>query len=277
MDKLNLQSSQLTTFMACPRKWYYQYHCWRGIPPNAAMKKGSCFHLMAELYYKDGVALADLRDAVAARSGNQQENLLPYFGECLPAFIEYLIVYEKSPYKIVEIDGAPAVELEFKLELTDRINYRGKFDSLRERNGKFYIVDWKVTAAALTDWYFRSFELGPQNFSYSFTGKECFDNLDGFFIDAIQIKNGKHAFAMKYFPILSMLDEFVAETIRTGEWILEHIDNEDFFEHRYTGCINKYNRKCEYADVCLASPARREYILQSDLYVSNVPIYDFNS
>lgn len=274
---LNLQSSQLTTFYECPRKWYYNYHLWRGIKPNDAMKRGSCFHQMAEFYFKDKIELTMMREAISDYSEECGENLIDFFGEVFPVFIAYLPHYERSDYEIIEVDGKPAVELEFKLELTDSINYRGKFDSIRRRGNKLFIFDWKVTSMSLTNWFFQKFELGPQNFSYSFTGKECFTDLNGFFIDAIQIKNEKHDFKMQYFPLVNMLDEFIAEVIRIGEWINAHIDNEDYFEHRYTACINRYNRKCEFADVCLCAPARRKNVLYSDLYEDVKPIYDFNT
>jgi hypothetical protein len=129
---------------------------------------------------------------------------------------------------------------------------------------------------ALTDWYFKKFEMCYQTFAYSFTGKTYFPELNGFFIDAIQIKSGSVGFYRKYFPLLNMFDEFVAELIRTAEWMKAHLHDEDYFEHRYTACVNTYNKLCPYADVCTASKSRRADILASDLYVNTTPIYDFS-
>jgi len=272
MNELHLQSSQMTTFMQCPRKWYYTYAKWRSIPPNAAMQKGTCFHLLCELHFKDNIAFEDLSAAVEERN----PELCVHLAETLPALLHYKAHYSDSPYTFVELDGETAIELEFKIALTDSIFYHGKFDSLRERDGKQYIFDWKVTKMSPTDWYFKPFQQAYQTFSYSFAARECFSDCNGFFIDAIQIKNGSHNFARRYFPLLNIYDEFVAELIRTGEWIQQHLHDENYFEHRYTACVSKYGSLCEFAPVCTSRPDARPDILASDLYVDNKPIYDFS-
>ncbi len=278
MEHLNLQSSQITTFMECPRKWYYQYHLWRDVPPTHAMQRGTCFHYMCEIHFREGIEVKDLADYIA----EHEPDLVRFIPEMLPAFIMYLEHYKDSDYYFHEVDGTPAIELEVKIELADDISYWMKFDSMRQRNGKIYLFDWKVTSAYLNDWFFQKFELATQTFAYSWAARELFgDDVEGFFIDAIRVpkegKSGKIDFQRKFFPLVGMMDEFVSETCRTGRWILDHIDDEDNFEHRWTGCINKYGRKCQYADVCLAKPERRESILNSGLYTSNVPIYDFEA
>jgi hypothetical protein len=238
------------------------------------MLKGTVFHFCGELHFgEEQIPLNELHDEVISRCPEYSQ----FMPEVMPAFFNYCAKYNNDDYTFAQIDNKPAVELEFQIELTPTIIYHGKLDQLRERSGKKYIFDWKVTSMALTDWYFKKFEMCYQTFSYSFTGRQCFDELDGFFIDAVQIKNGAHAFARKYFPLSPMYNEFVAELIRTGEWMQEHLHDENYFEHRYTSCINKYNKLCEYAPVCTSSPARREAILASQLYVDNKPIYDFSA
>jgi hypothetical protein len=282
MADLHLQSSQMNTFMECPRKWFYEYHLWRGVKATPPMVKGTVFHLCGELFYKDGVAFEDLSEAVAdieaqkrALNPNNYEQYTPHLVEVLPAFLQYRAKYDQDPYEWYVHEGKIAIELEFKMELAEGIYYHGKFDGLRVRDGKLYIFDWKVTSMALTDWYFKKFEMCYQTFSYSFTGKTYFPDLNGFFIDGIQIKNGAHTFCRKYFPLLGMFDEFVAELIRTAEWIQDHIHDENYFEHRYTACVNKYNKLCPFSDVCTANERSRKGILMSGLYVDNKPIYDF--
>lgn len=271
MKTLNLQSSQLTAFYECPRKWYYQYYRWRGDQPSSAMLKGTCFHLLGELNLKDNVELTDLIDVVK----DTRPELAPYTTEAFMAYLRWLSAYEDSKYKLFDIEGKPSIEVEFQLALSDDILFWGKFDQLRTDGSKTYIFDWKVTSAYLNDYFFRKFELSPQTFSYSFAAREFFPDMDGFFIDGVQIKDSKLDVQRRYFPLVPALEEFISETTRIGEWIIAHQHCEDYFEHRWTACINKYNRKCCYADVCLASPHRREAILQSDLFVDIQPIYDF--
>lgn len=284
MPDLHLQSSQMSTFMECPRKWYYSYVKWRGVKATPPMTKGTVFHFCGEAHYKDGVEFEDLADAVRDKqeetnskksSVAAHEDYMMHLPEVLPAFLQYKAKYNKDPYEWYVHEGKIAIELEFKLELAEGIFYHGKFDGLRIRDGKLYIFDWKCTSMALTDWYFRKFEMCYQTFSYSFTGKTYFPELNGFFIDGIQLKNGDVKFGRRYFPLLNMFDEFVSELIRTAEWMKAHLHDEEYFEHRYTGCVNKYNKLCEYSDVCSSSKARRADILASDLYIDNSPIYDF--
>lgn len=283
MPDLHLQSSQMSDFMECPRKWYYAYHEWRGVKATPPMVKGTVFHLCGELHYRDGIEFEELGKHVGLIEEEKRdlnpknwENYTMHLPEVLPAFLQYMAKYNKDKYEWYEHEGKIAIELEFKMELAEGIFYHGKFDGLRTRGTKLYIFDWKVTSMALTDWYFKKFEMCYQTFAYSFTGKTYFPELNGFFIDAIQIKAGQVNFARKYFPLLNMFDEFVAELIRTAEWIKAHLHDEEYFEHRYTACINKYNKLCPYASVCSASKSSRKGILMSDLYDDVKPIYDFS-
>jgi hypothetical protein len=236
------------------------------------MQRGTTFHLICELFYKDNIRFEDLADYVT----EHHPELAVHLAECLPAFLHYRARYGDDPYTFVEIDGKAAIEIEFKIELAEGLYYHGKFDSLRERDDKQYIFDWKMTSMSPTDWYFRPFQQSYQTFSYSFAARECFDSCNGFFIDCVSAKNGKHQFARKYFPLLNIYDEFVAELIRTGEWIQQHMHEENYFEHRYNNCVSKYGQLCPYAGVCTSKPERREAILASDLYVDTHPIYCFD-
>jgi hypothetical protein len=237
------------------------------------MQRGTCFHYLCEIHYRDGIETNQLAAYVEAH----EPDLIKYMPEIFPAFLLYQEQFKRSEYDFYIVDGKPAIELEVKIEMTPEIDFWMKFDSIRERNGKLYLFDWKVTGSALTDWFFQKFELAVQTYTYSWAAKELFgDQVAGFFIDAVMInKAGKIGFQPKYFPLVSVLDEHISETVRLGQWIIDHIDDENNFEHRRTGCITKYGRKCQYADVCTAPPHRRESILQSGLYVDNSPIYDF--
>jgi len=95
--ELHLQSSQMTTFMQCPRKWYYTYAKWRGIPPNSAMKKGTCFHLLCELHFRDDIPFEELSEAVR----QHDPELTEFLAETLPALLHYKANYSSSPYEFV--------------------------------------------------------------------------------------------------------------------------------------------------------------------------------
>ena len=275
---LNLQSSQLSDFDLCPRMWYYGYHLWRGVPANAAMKRGSAFHAACELHWKDNIAIPDLPEAIVNAGDEKDEDWQPYLAEVMSAFVYYKPIYESSDWQFATINGEIAIELEVKMEIAPGIYVWMKFDSIRENknNGKLAIFDWKVTSMALTDWFSAKFEMSNQTLLYTFAGKELFDSdLHGFYIDGVQIKNGKYNNQTFYFPLARQLDEFLAETARKAEWIKTHLDDEEYFEHRYTNCINKYNKKCPYFMVCHSRPERRAELLANDIFVDKKPIYAF--
>lgn len=269
---LHFQSSQLSCFYECPRKWYYNYFLRRCTPPSDPMMRGSAFHKLAEYYYGLNIPLSELKEHLA----QDDPQYMKYFNEVFPVFLCYVEEEKSSGYEIITIEGKPAVELEFELKLADWFFYRGKLDSLRTRanTDKLYIVDWKVTGAYLNDYFFKKFEMSPQNLSYTFVAQEHLKNVAGFVIDAVMIRNPKFAFVKKFFPLSPNLDEFIAELYRLGEFIKHNIHDENAFEHRYTSCITKYNKNCPYTDVCLSSASMRHKILYSDLYIDYETIYE---
>lgn len=275
---LNFQSTQLSCFYECPRKWYYNYLLRRSVPPNDAMERGSAFHKLCEYYYGMNIRLEDIKEYML----ENDPKYMRFFPEIITAFLCYVEEEKSSGYEFITIDGKPAVEVEFNLVLADWFIYRGKLDSIRRRENSdgIYIVDWKVTRAYLNDYFFAKFEMSPQAMSYSFVGKEYFNSipdlgdLKGFVIDGVMIKDGKYNFQKRFFPVLPNLDEFVTELRGIGNFIKANHENEEAFEHRYTSCINRYNKKCDYYDVCRSSKGVRHKLLQSDLFIDYQSIYN---
>lgn len=270
---LNLQSSQIADFHRCPRMFYYRYVLWRDRKGGGALLKGSAFHYIAEHYYKDNISLENMYMYILEKYPECEE----FIPEALVMFQNYLVKYEDDEYDWFMIDGEPAIELECKIELTDTINYFLKFDGIKERNGKLIAWDYKTSSGYLNDYYFNKYELAYQTFAYSWAARELFpDDMTGFMIDAVSSPKSKNTqFARRFFPLLVMVDEFIAELTRTAEWIQDHIDDEDNFDHNYTSCAMQFGSKCMYSDVCMAPKERRREILMSGLYSDNKPIYDF--
>lgn len=272
---LNLQSSQIATFMRCPRLWYYSFVLWRQPASSNALLKGSAFHYCAEHYYKDGIDIhSDDMFQYLMEKYPECEEFIP---EAILMFQNYLKHYENDEYDWYIIDGKPAIELECKIELTDSINFFLKFDGIKERAGKLYAWDYKTTSGYLNDYYFNKYELAYQTFAYSWAARELFDDaMAGFVIDAIASpKSKKTKFARRFFPFLTMVDEFIDELTRTAEFIQNHMHDEEYFMHNYTSCAFQFGSKCKFSDVCMAPKERRHDILMSNLFEDAKPIYDF--
>ncbi len=263
-----MHSSQLTAFYECPRKWYFNFMLGRCRLPSEAMRRGSCFHKLGDFYFGDGTPLDDLVDRMHAEAEVYADQL----PVALSAFVKYLARWEKD-MNFMMIDGKPAVEQAFELQLTPKITLKGRMDYIQQISSGSYICDWKVTGMYLSDWYFNPFEMSCQTMLYSYVATNLFDDMKGFIIDAISVpKSNNVKFERKFFPILPNQEEFIAEVIRTGEFILDHGMDEDAYEHRHTSCVSKYG-KCPYFDVCRSSKRLQHQLLEMDEYVDYIPLY----
>jgi len=265
---LRISASQLTTFYECPRKWYYNYHMRRTRPSSAAMLRGSTYHKIFELAYGKDMELGEVSATIMA----EHPEYVEYLPEAMAAFIGYQKTQTKPNFLIV--DGKPAIEQEFVLQLEDDIMVRGKIDYIHSIGSKAYITDIKCTGMYLSDYYFGQFELGFQSMLYSYVGNKFFPNIEGFMIDAVMMrKNSAVKYDRAFYPLLPNLDEFIDEIYRTAHFIKAHLpDGEDAFEHRWTSCTNKYG-KCAYFEVCKSPVKIRHKLLNLDDYVDYSPLY----
>lgn len=264
---LSLQSTQLTCYSECPRKWYYNYRLRRSKPAKPAMTRGSCFHKIAELYYGDGLSLED----IPAHIQEHNPDYLEHLGLCMVAFGGYLETY--PDVKVVTIGDAPAVEIEFEMPLAEDIILRGKFDKIQRLMNRTYVTDYKFTGQYLSDWYFAQFEMTYQTMLYSFVAREFLPDINGFIIDAISVKTSKHKYARQFYPMLPNLDGFIRNVMQDAIYIRDNLNNEDAFPQRYTSCFGRYG-KCNYFEVCNSADHRKHAILESDLFEDYKPIYD---
>lgn len=232
------------------------------------MEAGSTFHNLCENHLKKGIPLESLYDSL-------QEDRQQFYEIVFPVFQGWLKKDEKSGYKTVILNDEPAIEVEFSIQLSENVVYKGKVDRIGEKGGMLYFMDWKYTSSYLSDSFFNKFEISPQVLSYSYLGKTAFPQLDGFIIDAAsRTKSGTVDYAKRYFPLLPVMDEFIGEVLAIAEFMEENLDNPEAFFHNRCSCMTKYNSRCLFYDVCLTKPSSRERILMSDLYVTNQLIYD---
>lgn len=268
-ELIYLQSTQLACLSECPRKWWYNFQLGRCKPPSDAMLRGSCFHKLAEFYYGEDMEVADC----IVRLQDEWPDYAKLLPTSAPAFVSYVERW-KDEMDVIKIDGKPAVEQEFTLQLDDQIFIKGKIDYLREQQNKKYASDWKVTGMYLSDWYFMPFEMSFQTKLYSYVANEFFTDLEGFIIDATMVnKAGKIDHKRQFFPMLSDGDEFIAEVYRNACFIRDHKEDESAFEHRWTSCVNRYGR-CSYFEICRSSSQYRHELLQMDDFKDYEPLYD---
>ena len=155
MTEIILDSSQISTFLECPRLWYYKYKLnRRPSGSKLALNKGTLMHDLLELYYMDpspartGALLAALVKCL------DEKTIQPFLDLGLPTtltfqelaedsdflavalrFTDYTVRYMSSDFKVAKSpSGATATELGFSKILheseTDRFILEGRIDLL---------------------------------------------------------------------------------------------------------------------------------------------------
>jgi len=238
------------------------------------MLQGSLFHKAFELYFKDNLSFEEITvkiNTMAKGKSNIVANVLL-------AFRQYLEKYPNKAKEIVIIDDMPSVELPFRIEYdndnddNDNIEVIGFIDYIGKRRVKSYITDIKVTSMAETDWYFQGFELSYQTMLYSYVCSKLLQNIDGFIIDAVQIKQNKNSvkvdFNTQFFPLSDNIESFEREMHEIANYINKYRDQgPEYFRHHYTSCVTKYGR-CAYHNICSSCEAIQiEYLRQDDSFV----------
>jgi hypothetical protein len=236
------------------------------------MLRGSTFHYIYEKFFRDGTPLVEMPLTII----EEKPEYAPFLPDAMAVFEEYL--KRTKPKNYVDIEGRPAIELEFNLQLTEDIMVRGKIDYIQSIGSKKYITDIKTTSMSLTDYFFSGFELGVQPMLYSYVGQEYFDDIEGFMIDGVCMKADKMGrykddnFKNQFYPLLANREQFMKEVVRIGHFIIDNQDNPDAFLHRYSQCMTKYG-KCQYFDVCRKKESRQMDMLMSDEYEDYVGNY----
>jgi len=264
---MHLSASQLNTYSECPRKWYFANVLKRIKPSSNAMLQGSLFHKAFELYFKDGLTYAEVVDKI-----NTLTDVKSIVMNVNSAFKLYLEKYPDKIKDIIILENKPAVEVGFDIKYGDDISIIGFIDYFEQRRIKRYITDIKVTSMALTDWYFQGFELSYQTMLYSYICAKLFDNVAGFIVDAVQIKNQvkglKVEFNTQYFPLSVNIESFERELFDIASYIQEYSSKgEQYFPHCYSSCVSKYGR-CDYFNICTSKEKIQiPYLMESDDFV----------
>lgn len=161
-------------------------------------------------------------------------------------------------YEVAEFNGAPAVELSFKLNINDTKYFVGHIDVvLRNKStGKYYILEVKTTGLQLLD-------LKPlyQNSGQALGYSIALDNIVGqelneygvlYFVAQLPQVNAQDNLVKVHtlpFPktIVDRLGWFV--TLGTDVQRLEVLESLNIFPKRGSSCL-KYNRPCKYFGHC---------------------------
>lgn len=280
MKTLTLDSSQIATYLECPRKWHYQYVLHRRKYGNKkALNKGTFFHALLEAYYVDPSAsnrnnilylvleakneiqspdtpspcLEKLKKDYNLKLDADNLALEPeHFDLVFRRFGEYCFHYRNNDFVVAEVCEAAGIELGFAIKVGESNETEfildGRIDLLIEKD-QFGLcwVDHK-TESQTRNLYekriqFRNYDLAL-NINTENRGLGIINYL------GLQVKPTKDTFrrVLCFFTASNRrhwqeyLVEKVFKPIMANGWKAE--DNPNFFS-----CETKYGL-CDYTQVC---------------------------
>ncbi len=164
---------------------------------------------------------------------------------------------------ILIIDGKPATEQTFALDIDDGNVLVGTIDRVVDFSGSPYIMDQKTTGSTISRRYFDGFKPDTQMSGYTFAGAAIFNTpLKGVIIDAAQIAVGFTRFSRGLtMRTPSELQEWYDDAMY---WIGEgrKAVRENHYPANPASCGNYGG--CEFRHICSASPESRMNFMRSD-------------
>lgn len=165
-NTLTLDSSQIATYLECPRKWHYSYvEHKRKFGNKKALNKGSFFHALLEAYYVDPIDSNRNRilSLVQAAKKEIQEPETPSpcleilkkdynlhldadklalesadFDLVFTRFSEYCLHYSGQDFAVANIDKISGIELGFAIEIGNYVNPKD------ETENTIFILDGRI-------------------------------------------------------------------------------------------------------------------------------------
>jgi len=264
-------ASSLSTILACPRRFELRYIEGWEKAESAALAFGKEFHRVLEacdLAAETGASPEETRRVAVRESlkaflppgDNSRTNFT-----LLRATLFYLDHYKDDPYKIIQVNDKPAIELYFRfaLDLTnaDGENYyiQGYMDEFRDLSGDLFVWERKTTAKSLSDYYFNQFDPNIQMGIYT-VGAQILahKSFAGVVLDVTQTLVGSTNFTRRWIKLSEeQLDETL-ENALSAIRLAERCAQANYWPQNTSAC-----GICDFKDVCNKQPKVRHQWLKS--------------
>lgn len=277
--QLYIDSSSLTEFKVCPRRYYYSIVM--GRQPNAEsihLTFGILLHKSIELYHKARPTMPHylaLKESVKWAMEATWDNSVnkPWDSDdryknrftLIRTLVWYLDEYEHEAIATATLkDGRIAVEVPFTIDsgytspTGEDFRLCGTLDRIVLFNNKFYVLDVKTTKNTIGPYYFDKYSPDNQVTVYSLAGSVIFhEPIDGIIIDACQVIIEKSAFKREFIDrseaqIAEWQEELgywlmnLSQCAETNKW-----PKNDSACDRYGGC--PFRRVCSQSNPAAAS------------------------
>lgn len=278
-------ATTLSLIETCPYKYWLKMHCgWAPKRKSVHLFFGGEYAHAIEHYHRARAAGATHDDAqrlvvrealqrtwfedgpwVSDHNSKTRENLIR-------TIVWYTEHFLDDPMQIITLaDGKPAVELSFRMSITDEIVFCGHIDRLVEYSGDIYVQDQKTTGSTVTQKYYEGWSPDVQMSMYTFAARSLWaTKIRGVVLDVAQIAVGFSRFERGFiFRSGAQLEEWYRRTLRwidfirdaTRQW-LDGTPPEVAFPMNTTSCGNYGG--CEFRHICSRSPEVREQFLKGD-------------
>lgn len=275
--QLRWSVSDMRTFKACPRRYKLSHvdgYRKAGVEAQQ-LSFGKLLHRGLEIYNIEvwkgnpqrGLEYALLFASVygpALSNDWGDEGLNNYTQETLErSLVRYADQYGDEEWETATIDGAPAVEIYFEVQLPGTgYSWSGRIDRVvrSKVTGALAIMDHKSTKTTLGSSYFKNYDLDDQIDGYLWAMSTLLgEPVRHFLVDAIQVAVS-FTRCMRY------------DVTRTDAQIAEWLENEKqwlaLYQHYRALDIWPYNaascKFCEFTSLCSAPPDQRAGILDWD-------------
>jgi hypothetical protein len=269
-----LDSSKLTCYMACPRKYFFRYLAgWHSASPNNHLVFGSAWHVALEHLHNNAFTQKAILEA--------QVMFLEHYRQTFPVETDELFSPKTAPNGAISIEDYARKFLPIHREhevlytelggvvlVTPTRTMTFKCDAiLRNEKGQIFALDHKTSQRKLQNWG-NYWTLSTQMLTYLHALHCLYPDQDeitmlvrcAFFYKSAPTIFEEH-------PINKSHEQMQAWLERTNQWIDRmHIDmdiltNEDntdesvmrSFPQNDTACFD-YGRQCEFFDFCNAWP-----------------------
>lgn len=300
---LQIDNTSLEVFNACPRSAEYRLVHGRVPASTAALIYGGWIHEGLEEWYRtkdETLMLEKAMEAIGTDGEHFPLNEWRTPDRCMDTLQRYVRHYDSEPFKLLEHNGKPAVEIPFSLPLgviplqcevdpaivdgadTEaspiyvndvHVYWTGKIDLMIHLDERNWILDHK-TSSMVGPTFWDQFSLSNQTIGYCWAGEQIYGSkFAGLVVNAIvgrkQTRTGiPTAFErQRFYYRPDQVAEWEANTMTLVSDFLANLHRNDF-PMTTSWCVGKYG-KCKYHGVCTLPKEQRMLSLYSDEFVDN--------
>lgn len=268
-------STSLSTFKECPRKYYYSIVCGYATREQSVhLTFGIYLHTAYERYHHhrahdfshDNALHMVVKEMLVKTHGWASDDKYKNRPNLIRTIVWYLDAFAEDPAKTVILaSGKPAVELSFRFQIPDAQDflYCGHMDRIATFLDDTYVFDYKSTKKALYPEYFAQYNPHNQMTGYTLGGKVTFHQpVKGVIIDAAQVGVGFSRFARgTSLRSEDQLDEWLSTTAYYVKLAAQYAE-QDFWPMNEGACNNYFG--CQFRPICSKPKRQRETWLKAD-------------